>query len=187
MTDEISDPLEVRTPAQFKALAHPFRHRLLFALGPGPATISQLATGLGAAKGTVAHHLKVLAEAGMVRVAHTRQVRGGTEQYHERAFRRLVGETVDAGATGALFGAVAEELAGDPDPLLHLRHLRLTPTQAERLRSTLDALVGEAEEAGGDEPRYGVLVSLYRRDDPEHPGRPGRRPTPIGSGGGTGG
>ncbi|MFE9958185.1 ArsR/SmtB family transcription factor [Micromonospora sp. NPDC005299] len=166
--------LEVRTPAQFKALAHPFRHRLLFALGSGPATISQLATGLGAAKGTVAHHLKVLTEAGMVRIAHTRQVRGGTEQYHERAFRRLVGETVDAGATGALFGAVAEELAGDPDPLLHLRHLRLTPAQAERLRSTLDALVGEAEEAGPDQPRYGVLVSLYRRGDPAHPGPPGR-------------
>ena len=166
--------LEVRTPAHFKALAHPFRHRLLFALGSGPATISQLATGLGAAKGTVAHHLKVLTEAGMVRVAHTRQVRGGTEQYHERAFRRLVGETGDAGATSALLGAVAEELAGDPDPLLHLRHLRLTPAQAERLRSTLDALVGEAEEAGVDQPRYGVLVSLYRRGDPAGPGPSGR-------------
>ncbi|MET8909231.1 ArsR family transcriptional regulator [Micromonospora sp. NPDC004551] len=166
--------LEVRTPAQFKALAHPFRHRLLFALGSGPATISQLATGLGAAKGTVAHHLKVLTEAGMVRTAHTRQVRGGTEQYHERAFRRLTGETVDAGATSAMFGAVAEELAGDPDPLLHLRHLRLTPAQAQRLRATLDALVGEAEEAAPDQPRYGVLVSLYRRGDPARPDPSGR-------------
>ncbi|MFE9694805.1 ArsR/SmtB family transcription factor [Micromonospora sp. NPDC005806] len=166
MTDEIADALEVRTAAHFKALAHPFRHRLLFALGAGPATISQLATGLGAAKGTVAHHLKVLAEAGMVRTAHTRQVRGGTEQYHERAFRRLVGETGDSHATAALLGAVAEELAADPDPLLHLRHLRLTPAQAQRLRVTLDDLVRDAEEAGPDQPRYGVLVTLYRRGDP---------------------
>ncbi|MFC0028713.1 ArsR family transcriptional regulator [Micromonospora chaiyaphumensis] len=166
--------LEVRTPAHFKALAHPFRHRLLFALGSGPATISQLAAALGAAKGTVAHHLKVLTEAGMVRTAHTRQVRGGTEQYHERAFRRLTGETVDAGATSALFGAVAEELAGDPDPLLHLRHLRLTPAQAQRLRATLDTLVGDAEEADADQPRYGVLVSLYRHGGPTQPGPSGR-------------
>ncbi|MGR6317469.1 helix-turn-helix domain-containing protein [Micromonospora soli] len=165
MTDDIPDALEVRTAAHFKALAHPFRHRLLFALGAGPATISQLATGLGAAKGTVAHHLKVLTEAGMVRTAHTRHVRGGTEQYHQRAFRRLVGGAGDANATAALLGAVAEELAVDPDPLLHLRHLRLTPAQAHRLRATLDDLVGDAQEAGPDEPRYGVLVALYRGGD----------------------
>ncbi|MFE9653134.1 ArsR/SmtB family transcription factor [Micromonospora sp. NPDC006431] len=169
MTDEIPEALQVRTPAQFKALAHPFRHRLLFALGSGPATISQLATGLGTAKGTVAHHLKVLTEAGMVRPAHTRQVRGGTEQYHERSYRRLVGETVDSETTAAMLGAVADELAGDPDPLLHLRHLRLTPEQAHRLRATLDDLVGDAEEAAPDQPRYGVLVALYRRHDTPSP------------------
>ncbi|QLQ39483.1 ArsR family transcriptional regulator [Micromonospora robiginosa] len=128
----------------------------------GPATLSQLAARLGAAKGTVAHHLRVLTEPGMVREAHRRQVRGGTERYHERAFRRLVGHATDAGATAVLLGAFAEELAGDPDPLVHLRQLRLTPAQAQRLRSTLDALVGEAEEAPPGEPRYGVLVSLYR-------------------------
>ncbi|MGC4894678.1 ArsR/SmtB family transcription factor [Micromonospora sp. DT31] len=159
MTD---DPMEIRTAAHFKALAHPFRHRLLFALGAGPATLSQLAARLGAAKGTVAHHLGVLTEAGMVRPAHSRQVRGGTERYHERTFRRLTGVGTDSAATAALLGAFAEELAGDPDPLMHLRHLRLTPAQAQRLRSTLDELVGEAEEAPPGQARYGVLVSLYR-------------------------
>ncbi|MFR9778138.1 ArsR/SmtB family transcription factor [Micromonospora sp. MS34] len=166
MPDEIPDALQVRTPAHFKALAHPFRHRLLFALGAGPATISQLAAGLGAAKGTVAHHLKVLTDAGMVRLAHTRQVRGGTEQYHERSFLRLIGGEGDAEATAALLGAVAQELSGDPDPLLHLRHLRLTPEQARRLRATLEELVGDAEEAGPEQPRHGVLVALYRREQP---------------------
>ncbi|MDO3682822.1 transcriptional regulator [Micromonospora sp. C28ISP2-4] len=158
----MTDDLEIHSPAHFKALAHPFRHRLLFALGAGPATISQLAARLGAAKGTVAHHLGVLTEAGMVRPAHSRQVRGGTERYHERTFRRLGGIDTDGAATAALLGAFAEELAGDPDPFMHLRHLRLTPAQAQRLRSTLDELVGEAEEAPPGQARYGVLVSLYR-------------------------
>ena len=170
MADDIPDePLEVRTPAHFKALAHPFRHRLLFALGTGPATVSQLATGLGAAKGTVAHHLKVLTEAGMVRVGRSRQVRGGTEQYHERTFRRMIGEAGDRDATAALLNAVGQQLAADLDPLLHLRHLRLTPAQADRLRATLDDLVGSAEEAGPDASRYGVLVALYRQDDSPSP------------------
>jgi hypothetical protein len=36
--------------------------------------------------------------------------------------------------------------------------------QAERLRAALDELVETAEEAGDDEPRYGVLVSLYQQE-----------------------
>ena len=51
----------VATPEHFKALGHPMRHRLLFALGQDQATISQLAAALGSNKGTIAHHLKVLA------------------------------------------------------------------------------------------------------------------------------
>ncbi|MFG2105249.1 hypothetical protein [Micromonospora chersina] len=42
------------------------------------------------------------------------------------------------------------------------------------LRSTLDTLVGEAEEAGPDQPRYGVLVFLYRHRAPVDPGPSGR-------------
>ena len=52
------------------------RHRLLFALGQGEATISQLAVALGSNKGNVAHHLKVLVGAGLVRPAATRAVPG---------------------------------------------------------------------------------------------------------------
>ena len=40
------DVAEVTTPQQFKALGHPMRHRLLFALAQGEATISQLAATL---------------------------------------------------------------------------------------------------------------------------------------------
>nr|WP_231513893.1 transcriptional regulator [Microbispora rosea] len=44
-----------------------------------------------AAKGTVGHHVRVLREAGIVRLAGTRHVRGGTEQtlaLVSRGFRR---------------------------------------------------------------------------------------------------
>ncbi|MGK5738544.1 ArsR/SmtB family transcription factor [Micromonospora sp. URMC 103] len=163
----LDDLLEVTTPEQFKALGHPFRQRLLFSLGQRPATISQLAAALGTAKGNVAHHLKVLRDAGMVRVVHTRPVRGGTEQYYQRSARRLHVAPGHAGATAAMLGAVAEEIAAAADePLLELRHLRLTAAQAQRLGAALSELVHEAEDAGDAEPRYGVLVSLYRQGDP---------------------
>jgi DNA-binding transcriptional ArsR family regulator len=150
----------VSSPAQFKALGHPMRHRLLFALGQEDATISQLATMLGSNKGNIAHHLKVLVDAGLVQPTETRTVRGGTEQYYRRAFRGLVYD--DAKVTETAFQAIAAEIAtAEPDPLLILRTLRLTPEHAEELTSTLRDLAERADD-GGDQPRYGLLLGLYR-------------------------
>ena len=159
--DEI---LEVGSPEQYKALAHPLRQRLLFALGRAPATTSQLAVSLGAQKGNIGHHLKVLREAGLVRLAETRRVRGGTEQYYQRTFRRLSVPGPAAEHTEAMFGAVAEELRQAPrEPVLVLRHLRLTAAGARELGETLRRLVDQAEDAGGGEAVHGVLVALYRQ------------------------
>ncbi len=159
--------MEVSTPAQFKALGHPFRQRLLFALGQQAATISQLAVALAAQKGNVAHHLKVLREAGMVRVVETRQVRGGTEQYYQRTARKLKIAGRAAAPTRAMLEAVAEEISAAPgEPLLVLRHVRLTTAQAEQLTTTLSELVDKAEDAGDDQPRYSILVSMYEHRTP---------------------
>ncbi|MER5635407.1 winged helix-turn-helix domain-containing protein [Kitasatospora sp. NPDC002227] len=165
-----TDDLTVDSPAQHKALAHPLRQRLLLALSGRSATISQLAVGFDAQKGTVAHHLKVLREAGLVHVAETRQVRGGTEQYYRRTPRRVAMSPTDpaeAGSAVAIFSAVSAEYAAAPrepaPPALTLRHLRLTRAQAARLAAELDALVDGAEEAPEGEPVHGVLVALYER------------------------
>ena len=158
MTDQDSVPIS--TPAQFKALGHPMRHRLLLALGQEPATISQLAAALGSNKGNIAHHLKVLADAGLVRSAGTRQVRGGTEQYYSRAARKLSFD--DAPTTEVAFRALAAEIAAaEPDPFLVLRTIRLSPARAEELAATLRELSEQAEDGRG-QPRYGMVLGLYR-------------------------
>src|ERR1700684_2968059 len=74
------EPLTLRSPAHFKALAHPVRHRIVNVLRQRPATLRQLASALGLAKGTVSFHVGVLRDAGLIRLAGTRPVRGGTEQ-----------------------------------------------------------------------------------------------------------
>ena len=136
------------------------RHRLLFALGRDDATISQLATMLGSNKGNIAHHLKVLVDAGLVQPAGTRKVRGGTEQYYRNAFRRLA--FGDVRVTETAFQALAAEIAAaEPDPFLILRNLRLTPGHAEELTATLQELADRTGD-GGDQPRYGLLLGLYR-------------------------
>lgn len=160
------DVLEIGAPEQFAALAHPLRQRLLFALGQRPATISGLAVQLDAKKGNVAHHLKVLRDAGLVHVAATRQVRGGTEQYYQRTARRMVVAEPQAAGTAAMLAAFAHELDRSPAETLTMRHLRLSPAQAERLGETLAGLVDEAEEGGEDEPVHGVLVAMYQQAQP---------------------
>ncbi len=153
------DVLEATSPEQYKALGHPMRHRLLFALGEEEATISGLAVRFDTRKGNIAHHLKVLRDAGLVEVVETRTVRGGTEQYYGRVGRKLRYR----GQTSVAMQAVAAEIESDPDdPLLLLRNVRLTRSQAASLASTLTSLVDALEDAGPGEARYGVLVGVYR-------------------------
>jgi DNA-binding transcriptional ArsR family regulator len=156
------ETLHASSPAQLKALAHPLRQRLLYALGEQPATISQLAVSFGQRKGNIGHHLKVLEAAGMVRIVETRQVRGGTEHYYQRTTRRVfVGGPPEA-STAAMLRAVADELAAtQAEPLLILRHVRLSRAQAERLVSALTAIVEETTDDGPDAPAHGLLVGLY--------------------------
>jgi len=176
VADEMKD---VSTPEYFKALAHPTRQRLLFELDR-PATISQVAATLGTHKGNIAYHLRVLREAGLVRLTSARRVRGGTEQYYQRTahIMRLVGEQSEANLPIA-FAAVAAEIASAaPDPLLILRHIRLTPAQVERITATLTELAHHTEEAGEDGQRYGMLLGLYQQLEPAPDATPtATRPT----------
>jgi DNA-binding transcriptional ArsR family regulator len=157
---EDEDVVAVVTPQQFKALGHPMRHRLLFALSQGEATISQLAATLGSNKGNIAHHLKVLTDAGLAVPAGTRQVRGGTEQYYRRAHRVL--QFHDAATTQVAFSAIAAEIAAaEPEPFLIMRTLRLNPRHVERITAALHDLADEKNDAD-DDARYGLLLGLYQ-------------------------
>ena len=161
---EEEDVAEIVTPQQFKALGHPMRHRLLFALGQGEATISQLAAILGSNKGNIAHHLKVLTDAGLAVPAGTRQVRGGTERYYRRAHRAL--EFHDAATTQVAFSAIAAEIAAaEPEPFLIMRTLRLNPRHVEQITAALHDLADEKNDAA-DDPRYGLLLGLYQHGQP---------------------
>jgi DNA-binding transcriptional ArsR family regulator len=169
VVDPDEDVLETTDPAQLKALAHPLRNRILFGLGADGATVSQLATRLRTHKGNVAHHLAVLEKAGLVRRGHTRQVRGGTEQYFTRVARRLRTPSRGEGQTAALLQAVAEEVDQSPtEALLNLRRVRLTRQQASALVAHLERVVDGLPEADPAEPTFGVLVSVFQSRGARH-------------------
>ncbi|GIF07552.1 ArsR/SmtB family transcription factor [Actinoplanes siamensis] len=61
---------EIRDEATLKAIAHPLRRRLLDALRvDGPSMPSALARATGQAVANVSHHLRVLADAGLIEEA----------------------------------------------------------------------------------------------------------------------
>jgi DNA-binding transcriptional ArsR family regulator len=167
------EPLVLRTPAHFKALGHPVRHRIVNVLRQRPATLGQLASAMGLAKGTISFHVRVLREAGLVLVAGTQHVRGGTEQYFalvSGGFR--VHEDARTEPGFLLQAALAEMLPAGDGEAGHtvLRHLWLSEQQARAIAAQLedfatrqhpaDAVSGEA---------YGLLLSLYRADIPRLP------------------
>lgn len=155
---------QLTTPDQHKALAHPLRQRLLFALALEAATISQLATQLKVAKGSVGHHLKTLREADLVHVVETRTVRGGTEHYYQRTAHRMVIDDPTGMTSAAILAGFAEELnASDDESLMVLRNLRLTDATAKKLHDLLKQIAEDAVDEGPDQARYGVLVSMYRK------------------------
>src|SRR3954469_10337215 len=104
------------------------RHRIWREVGTGDATVSQLTTRLATNKGNVAHHVKVLVDAGLLVPSRTRTVRGGTEQYYVTSAPRIR-LADDTDATRAMFATVAEEVDAAPSPLLNHRTLRLTRPQ----------------------------------------------------------
>ena len=159
----MTEPIQTATDAQLRAFSHPMRHRIWREVGTDGATVSQLTNRLGTNKGNVAHHVKVLVGAGLLRPGPTRTVRGGTEQYYVRTAPRLrlAGDARDAAR--AMFDSIADEVAAAPDPLFNHRTLRLTPHQAQALARHLERVVDELEPAGDREASYGVLVSVYRR------------------------
>ena len=80
---DLDEMLVVTAPEQLRALADPLRATLLELVLERAATITEMANAVGRPKSTVGYHVKVLLDAGLIRVAHARQVRGGTERYLE--------------------------------------------------------------------------------------------------------
>lgn len=163
--DEQSAEAATATAAQMKALSHPSRVRLWSALGAGDATISQLANRLSLNKGNVAHHLKVLEQAGLVRAARSRTVRGGTEQDFTRTDRRLIVPDVPGGAGpgAAMMANIAAGVRDARDPRVHQRSIRLTPAQASALADHLDSLLHNLQPADDRHGVYEVVTAVYRR------------------------
>src|SRR5437764_5973000 len=84
---DLADRIALTEPAQVKAISHPLRTTILGLLHERAATVNELAVALGRPKSTVAHHVKVLTEAGLLQIVRTRRVRAIEERFYGRTAR----------------------------------------------------------------------------------------------------
>lgn len=157
--DERFDPVPFQTvsdPHQLKAFTDPLRNRILHLLADREATNQQLAASLGVSQAKTLHHVRVLLDAGMIRLVDQR-VRGGNVEKFYRATARLFGFRPDPGGlepiSGAVFEAVTQEVVAslslwsDQELYLETRRARLSP---ERLREFDDRLLALLAEFWGE-------------------------------------
>lgn len=181
---DLPDTLELAEPAQYRALFEETRKEIVALLRERAATTSELAAALDKPKGTVGHHLKVLQEAGLVRVVRTERVRALEAKYYGRTARTFLYHFVHEAAgepQRVLSTAAAEIAAAVPPPEgapghelpvnVNARHRRIPAERAEEWARRLNELLIEFTEETGDadDPAYALVVGLYPTRRPALP------------------
>ncbi|MET0422580.1 MAG: helix-turn-helix domain-containing protein [Actinoplanes sp.] len=177
----LDDLLVVTAPEQLRAIADPLRGTLLELLLERAATVTEMARAVDRPKSSVAYHVNLLAEAGLLRVVRTRRVRAIEERFYGRVARTYyvgaLNRPEDKQVVSVMNGlaeAVAESSAAHAADNLRctLVHARI-PIEDVR---TFWAEVQELARKFAQIPRegdqvYGFVAGLYPTDAPTLPDR----------------
>lgn len=175
----LADRLALTRPDQVKALSHPLRNTILGLLHERAASVGELAATVGRPKSTVAHHVKVLADAGLLQVVRTRRVRAIEERFYGRTARLFYvsiehGPEVDEVPLDFNDFEVAarESEAAYLNGKLwgFIRHARITEEQASAFWERMAELVAEFDRLPrAGRTMYGFAVGVYPTDQPTLP------------------
>ncbi|WBQ02829.1 ArsR/SmtB family transcription factor [Kribbella sp. CA-293567] len=168
---ELEDTIELTTAEQVKAISDPLRTSILQLLHERAATVTELAAAVKRPKSTVAHHVNVLADAGLLRVVRTRRVRAIEERYYGRAARMFyygLGRS-----TGLVdfndFEVAARESVGAYDAgqlRSFIRHARIPDERVAEFWKQVQELIHDFDKLprSGD-TTYGFTVGVYPVND----------------------
>jgi DNA-binding transcriptional ArsR family regulator len=172
---ELDDLRVVSSAKELKALADPLRETILDLLLERAATVGELASAVGRPKSTVAHHVGVLADAGMLKIVRTRRVRAMTERFYGRTARVFYAGPVPQ--TPPIIGNYLAEAAAESAPAHEaddlraiMRHARIPRESVREFWARVLELTREFSELprAGDTV-YGFVAGLYPADYPSLP------------------
>jgi DNA-binding transcriptional ArsR family regulator len=172
---ELAPSVTADSTQQLKAIAEPVRGLILDLVLERAATVTELAAALDRPKSSVAYHVDVLVDAGLLRVVRTRRVRAIEERFYGRTGRTIIvtNTSIPEGAMRQDFlaQAHAEAVVNEPgDMLSTLRHARIAPEHVEAFFARVAALADEftAHPRSGDAV-FGFVAAVYRTDHPTLP------------------
>jgi DNA-binding transcriptional ArsR family regulator len=178
---DLADDVEVSTAVGLRAMADPLRSTVLDLLLERAATVSEIASAVGRPKSTVAHHVNVLIDAGLLRVVRTRRIRAIDERYYGRT-ARLFRVGVNRQSDGSLMATFANDLsvaAAEAAPAHEiddmrsiLRHARIPRKHVREFWERVLTLSQEFSQLprSGDTV-YGFVAGLYPTNHPALPER----------------
>ena len=171
---EAEEYVHAETPDQMKALGSELRMTILDLLYERAASVTEMAAALDKPKGTIGYHVKVLEEAGFIRVVRTRQVRAMTEKFYGRVAHTVVFHGApNPGDKMFMLQQALNETVLLPDsamPATTLRHVRMSEEQAVEFWEEVNKLAVRFAKAprGGDRV-YGFLGAIFPTDLPTLP------------------
>jgi DNA-binding transcriptional ArsR family regulator len=173
---ELDDVRIVSSSDELRAMFHDLRSTLLELLHERAATVAELATAVARPKSTVAYHVGLLVDAGLLKVVRTRRVRAVEERCYGRTARIFYVGRIQPDQlpmiTNYLTEAAAESVAAHEADNLRafLRYVRIPDDRAEQFWRRVFEVVKEfsALPRSGDTV-YGFVAGLYPTDHPSLP------------------
>ncbi len=176
---DLDEMLVVTAPGQLRALADPLRATLLELLLERAATVTEMAQAVDRPKSTVAYHVNLLVDVGLLRVVRTRRVRAIEERYYGRVARTLyigvLSRPEDKQVVAAINGiaeAAAESAAAHAadDLRCTLVHARIPVEEVRNFWAHVQELARRfAQIPRAGEQVYGFVAGLYPTDAPTLP------------------
>jgi len=162
---ELADQVHADTPARMKALGDQLRWTILDLVLERAMTVTELAERLRRPKGSVAHHVKVLLDAGLLQIVRTQKVRAIDERYYGRVGRTIFLEHAP-GEVPFLNDVIGEIDLARPESEVTTgftyRHARIPRERADEYVARLYELTLEfIDEPRGGDVEYGLYVGLF--------------------------
>lgn len=174
---ELDEVRTVTTTQEIKAMFDPFRSTLLQLLLERAASIQELAGAVQRPKATVAYHVRLLTDAGLLKVVRTQVNRGQQERFYGRT-ARLFGVGQITPDQAALIPNTMTDWAADTNPAHEADQLRairryawISAADADAFWDRVLELVSEFSRLPSRNQRkaHAFLAAFYPTEQPRLP------------------
>ncbi len=170
----LDDRIDADTPARLKALGDPFRHLILDLVLEHAMSVTELAERVGRPRGSVAHHVDLLVDVGLLQVVRTRKVRSIDERFYGRTARTIYFPDEAHGTDLPFFAdaraMIDREAPSDTPGVFTMRAVRIPEERAAEYVERVEALALEfSNTPRGGTREFALLLGLFATNRPVSP------------------